>query len=503
MTDEKAELLEQLLIWWHRLHKTSNKKFFPLFWNRSRYLVLMGGGGSGKSIFAGRKILERAISEPEHRFLVCRKVAKTLKESCFRQLLTQLSEFYSCIPYTVSKTEMKISFKNGSEILFVGLDDVEKLKSIYNITGIWIEEASEISESDFNQLDIRLRGRSPFYKQIIISFNPVSVMHWLKKRFFDKQKSDVTVHRSTYLDNRFLDDAAKRVLENYRDTDEYYYQVYALGQWGTTGRTVFCAADIADRLSEIGLPRTSGMFEYDYDGQQITNIRFSKSDDGWIKLYCEPREISRYVIGADTAGDGSDFFVAQVLDADSGEQVAVLRQSMDADIFARQLYCLGKFYNDALIGVETNFNIYPVYELERLGYPNQYVRESVDNFTHQPKKSYGFVTTSKTRPLILSELIRIMREGIRLIWDEDTLSEMLTFVRRDNMRLEAEAGAHDDCVMSLAIAYYIRPCQQNYVPENTKHEYTWTPDMWEDYRSADRNTREYLIKKWGKPKYGE
>ena len=68
MTDEKAELLEQLLIWWHRLHKTSNKKFFPLFWNRSRYLVLMGGGGSGQSIFAGRKILERAISEPEHRF---------------------------------------------------------------------------------------------------------------------------------------------------------------------------------------------------------------------------------------------------------------------------------------------------------------------------------------------------------------------------------------------------------------------------------------------------
>lgn len=500
MTEDSIALLRSLLLWWDNLRRTVNDTFLPLLFCRSRYLVLMGGGGSGKSMFAGRKVLERVTSEAGHRFLVCRKVARTLKESCFRQLLNQLSEFYPHIPYTVSKSEMKISFSNGSEILFAGLDDVEKLKSIYNITGIWIEEASEILESDFNQLDIRLRGRTKYYKQIIISFNPISVMHWLKKRFFDTKRRDVTVHRSTYRDNRFLDEAAKRVLENYRDTDEYYYQVYALGQWGTTGRTVFRAADIAERLSVISSAKVVGFFEYDYDGRRIDSSHFVEADGGFVKIYSPPNCEKRYVIGADTAGEGSDFFVAQVLDADSGEQVAVLRLDTDADVFARQIYCLGRYYNDALIGIETNFNIYPVYELDRLGYPNQYVRESVDDFTHEPKKSYGFVTTAKTRPLILSELIRIMRDGIELLWDADTLSEMLTFVRRENMRLEAEAGAHDDCVMSLAIAHYIRPSMQYALPKSEADRRAWTDDMWEDYRRADVSEREYLIKKWGKPK---
>lgn len=143
------------------LRETNNRTFLPLFWDEHRYLVLKGGGGSGKSIFAGRKILERAITEPGHRFLVCRKVARTLRESCFKQLLGQLADFYPDSGYKPNKSDLTISFRNGSEIIFAGLDDVEKLKSIYNITGIWIEEASELLEGDFNQLDIRLRGRTP------------------------------------------------------------------------------------------------------------------------------------------------------------------------------------------------------------------------------------------------------------------------------------------------------------------------------------------------------
>ena len=145
----------------------------------------MGGAGSGKSIFAGRKILERVCSEEGHRILVVRKVARTLRESCFTQLCAQISDFYDPKSFKINRTELSIRCeKTGSSIIFAGLDDVEKLKSIYSITGIWIEEASEITESDFNQLDIRLRGESRYYKQIIISFNPVDVNHWLKKRFF-------------------------------------------------------------------------------------------------------------------------------------------------------------------------------------------------------------------------------------------------------------------------------------------------------------------------------
>ena len=150
-----------LLIWYKQLKETNNETFFTLFWDKSRYLVLKGGGGSGKSIFAGRKILERVTSESGHRFLVCRKVGRTLRDSCFNQLITQLHDYYPDVRFKANQTDMRITFPaTNGEILFSGLDDVEKLKSIFNITGIWIEEASELTEDDFNQLDIRLRGET-------------------------------------------------------------------------------------------------------------------------------------------------------------------------------------------------------------------------------------------------------------------------------------------------------------------------------------------------------
>lgn len=382
------EALAVLSTWYKKLVQTNNETFIPLFEDKHRYLVLKGGGGSGKSIFVGRKILERCISEPGHRFLVCRKVARTLRESCFSQLSGQLSEHYRGKGYKINKSDMKISFKNGSEILFAGLDDVEKLKSIYNITGIWIEEASEISEADFNQLDIRLRGKTAYYKQIILSFNPISIHHWLKKRFFDcdnlpeKDKKKILTHESTYLDNRFLDREAKAVLEAFKYIDEYYYEVYCLGFWGITGKSVFNSRAIAERLLHITEPKAIGRFEFDYDGTSITNIRFIEDAiDGFIRIYYEPEEGVPYVLGGDTAGDGSDSFVAQVLDNRDGRQVCTLRHTFDEDIFARQVFCLGIFYNEALVALENNYSTYPTAFLERLEYPNLYVRETVDNFT--------------------------------------------------------------------------------------------------------------------------
>ena len=129
------------------LPEIMNDCFIPLLDNDSRYLVLKGGGGSGKSVFTAQKIiLKKMLEEPGHRILVVRKVAKTLRESVFAELrnvirrwgLTQLFK----IPKGAS-SELYIQCVNGNEIVFAGLDDVEKLKSIVGITGIWIEEASE------------------------------------------------------------------------------------------------------------------------------------------------------------------------------------------------------------------------------------------------------------------------------------------------------------------------------------------------------------------------
>jgi phage terminase large subunit len=500
MSREEIDRLYDIVTWYEELRQTSNETFLPLFADRHRYLVLKGGGGSGKSIFAGRKVLERAVNEPGHRILVCRKVARTLRESCFKQLLGQLAEFYPDSGYKPNKSDLTISFRNGSEIIFAGLDDVEKLKSIYNITGIWIEEASELLEGDFNQLDIRLRGKTREYQQIILSFNPISIQHWLKKRFFDRRDPRARVHESTYRDNRFLDAAAIRTLESFKETDEYYYQVYCLGMWGVTGKTVFDGRAISRRLRELKAPESTGLFEYDYNGLRISDIRWTADRSGCVSIYKAPEAGAPYVIGADTAGEGSDFFVAHVMDNRTGEQVAVLRGQFDEDVFAHQLYCLGRYYNTALIGIETNFSTYPVMELERLGYPKQYVRETIDDYTHKPKQSYGFLTNGKTRPVIIAELIKAAREDIGSINDETTLLEMLSFVRNpENLRPEAEPGAHDDCVMALAITQHIRP-QQEYISEPSEGQgRKWTKSMWEDYENASNAEREMLIKKWGRP----
>lgn len=446
--------------------------FNPLFRpyltdNTHRYLILYGGAGSGKSVFAVQRFLYRLLTLPLCNILVVRAVAATNRDSTyalFRQVISKwgLSELFSC-----KDSDLRISCANGNSVIFKGLDDTEKLKSITfpkgELTDIWIEEASEILEEDFNQLDVRLRGKGA-HKQMVLTFNPVSVLHWLKLRFFDRKDPRALVLKSTYKDNQFLDEDYKRTLEGYKDTDPYYYSVYCLGEWGVLGQTIFDAQKVSERLSQLAGPVRRGEFTfatwYSPEANEVliddSTIRWVEMDTGPIQIYQEPAPGGAYVIGADTAGEGSDFNVGQVIDHITGQQVCTIRGQMDEDLFAKQLYCLGKHYHTALVSVEANFSSYPIRELERLRYPRQYVRQAEDSFTHRIRQSYGFKTSSVTRPLVIAGLVEVVREHPEWLNDRDTLNEMLTFVRNENGRPEAQEGAHDDCVMSLGIAYYTR-----------------------------------------------
>ena len=243
--------------------------------------------------------------------------------------------------------------------------------------------------------------------------------------------------------------------------------MYCLGQWGVLGKTVFDARAINRRIQEIPKPLKIGYFDYDYDGLKITNIRFVNDRNGYIKIYEVPNspEQTNYCIGGDTAGEGSDYFTAHVINAKNGKQVAVLRHEFDADQYAKQMYCLGKYYSrtdrngkviDALIGIESNFDSFPIRELTRLGYTHQFVRNEEDTYTGKLQKRFGFRTDRNSRPRIISNLIEIVREHTNQLNDRDTLEEMLTFVRNEKGRPEAQEGAHDDLVMGLAIAYEIQ-----------------------------------------------
>lgn len=238
-----------------------------------------------------------------------------------------------------------------------------------------------------------------------------------------------------------------------------------------SGKNVFDTDILLRRLDDIQKPIKVGYFEYDYDGLQISNIRWINDRNGYIKIYNVPNtpEITEYCIGGDTAGEGSDYFIGQVLDAKTGKQVATLKHQFDADQYTRQMYCLGKYYKNALIGIEANFDSYPIMELQRLGYPKQYVREATDTYTGKTEKRFGFKTTSLTRPTILSRLIEIVREHCDLLNDKETLGELLTIIHNEKGRIEAPEGGHDDMMMALAIAYQIK--EQVVIPVETVYAY--------------------------------
>lgn len=437
--------------------KVFNDVYLPYLSNDDRYLVFYGGGSSGKSYFIAERYIYKLIHPTRCNLLVVRQTGDTNRRSTFPLLKHVISNWNLAEHFKVNESDMRIKCKlTGNEVAFAGLDDVEKIKSITfengELTDIWIEEATETQEADVNQLKVRLRGGKS-KKQMVLSFNPINIQHWIKGHFIDSGLA--TVCFSTYKDNKFLTEDDRRALEDLKRTDEYTYNVYCLGQWGILGKTVFDARAIQNRLEALKKPLKTGYFAYDYDGLTISNIRWVSDKSGYINLYDVPR-LTQYCIGGDTAGEGSDFFTGHVLDAKTGAQVAVLRHQFDADQYTRQMYCLGRYYKDALIGIEANFDSYPIMELQRLGYPKQYTREAQDTYTGKTEKRFGFKTTSLTRPTIISKLIEIVREHCDTINDKNTLEELLTIIRNEKGRIEAPEGGHDDQMMGLAIAHHIR-----------------------------------------------
>ena len=149
------------------------------------------------------------------------------------------------------------------------------------------------------------------------------------------------------------------------------------------------------------------------------------------------------------------------------------------------------------MAVEINCSTYPQKELERLGYRNFYVRELEDDIGHRVGNHFGFRTTSLPRPAAIAGLVSVVREHPNCLNDPVTIDEMLTFVRTESMRAQAAEGAHDDCVMALAIAFYCR--MQQRTTQIEVERVSWTQDMLEDYERADTQTKKELLLRWGNP----
>ena len=205
-------------------------KFFPYLLDYShRWEVYMGSAGSAKSYFITQKLIVRACKEPI-KILVCRRYGSTIRNTCF-SLFKEILSKWKLLPFVkIRETDFNIRFSNGSEIIFIGLDEETKLLSLNGIGTIFIEEAYEVPKPIVEQLNLRLRGRTE-NQQIIMAFNPISANHWLKE-FCDNPPSSFMFVHSTYKDNPFLNAEYIQQLEELYVRNPAKARVFCDGEWG-------------------------------------------------------------------------------------------------------------------------------------------------------------------------------------------------------------------------------------------------------------------------------
>lgn len=209
---------------------------------------MKGSAGSGKSVDTAQNYILRLMQDKGRNLVAMRKSDISNRDSTFAELTGALYRMFGDkyeAYWKINKSPMSMIFKpNGNQIIFRGMNDDrqrEKLKSITfpkgKLTDVWLEEATEFTQADLEIIDDRLRGELPegqFY-QIRMTFNPVNKNHWIKKVFFDIPDPNVLTHHSTYLGNRFIDEAYRQRMERRKIVDPEGYQIYGLGEWGEIG----------------------------------------------------------------------------------------------------------------------------------------------------------------------------------------------------------------------------------------------------------------------------
>lgn len=311
----------------------ANASFREVDQSRKRYIVMKGSAGSGKSVDTAQHYILRLMRDKGRNLLCVRKADVTNRDSTFAELQSAIfrmfGDQYKKYWYINSANMLLECKANHNQVIFRGVNDDkqrEKLKSITfkrgKLTDVWIEEATEITQSDFEIIDDRLRGELPagqFY-QIRLTFNPVSAHHWIKKVFFDRPDPDVLTHQSTYQGNRFIDEAYHRRMLRRKEVDPEGYRIYGLGEWGEVGGLILknyviedfdrsperfdymvnaqdfgfnhadCIGAVGFKDGELYLCRELYVFERDTDEIiQLAEGKFEKH----LTMYCDSAEPDR------------------------------------------------------------------------------------------------------------------------------------------------------------------------------------------------------------------
>ena len=335
-----------------------------------------------------------------------------------------------------------------------------------------IIESTANGYEDFKEIwDKAVRGENDFYP-LFVGWNELTE-YSMKYTGFKLTEEEQKLKEKFNLTNDQLEWRRWCIKNNCNGDIEQFKQEYPImpeEAFISTGNCFFNKEIVINRIKQIEgkKPLKQGYFTYQLENNTISNLEWENDDKGYIKIFEDVKEGHPYVLGGDTAGEGSDNFTGLVIDNSNGKQVATLKRKLDEDEYSRQMYCLGIYYNTALVGIENNYSTYPTKKLQEYNYPKMFIREIEDNIAEKVVDKYGFITNKATRPIILSILKEVFRDNIEWINDIDILREALVFIRNDKGRAEAQIGEHDDLIMGLAITYYIRNQQDFVVIEEKK-----------------------------------
>ena len=317
-----------------KINVQMNPTFKEVNRSRKRYIIMKGSAGSGKSVDTAQNYILRLMQDKGRNLLCVRKSDVTNRDSTFAELQAAIcrmfGENYKRI-WHINSSNMILECKlNYNQIIFRGVNDDkqrEKLKSITfkrgKLTDVWIEEATELTQNDIEIIDDRLRGVLPegLFYQMKLTFNPVSKSHWIKKVYFDRYDPDVLTHHSTYLGNRFIDEAYHRRMERRKEVDPDGYQIYGLGEWGEVGGLILsnyiieefdtspdrfdhmvnaqdfgfnhanCIGEVGFKDGELYLCRE--IYVYEKDTAEIIKMADERNYQKHIRMWCDSAEPDR------------------------------------------------------------------------------------------------------------------------------------------------------------------------------------------------------------------
>lgn len=312
----------------------ANPIFKPVNFSQKRYIVMKGSAGSGKSVDTAQNYILRLMSDKGRNLVCVRKADITNRDSTYAELTGAIYRMFGDNAeryWKMNTSPLQLTcIPNGNKVIFRGMNDDnqrEKLKSITfqkgKLTDVWIEEATEITQADFEIIDDRLRGQLPdgqFY-QIRMTFNPVNKNHWIKKNFFDFTDENTLTHHSTYLTNRFIDDAYRARMERRKQVDPEGYQIYGLGEWGEIGGLILhnwvveeisqnpndyddfangqdfgfnhANAVLALGYKDDDIYITRELYEFEKDTSELIDLAFALGFDSRKQMWCDSAEPDR------------------------------------------------------------------------------------------------------------------------------------------------------------------------------------------------------------------